>query len=177
MSHYSIRVSWSDEDALFVATCPALGNISALAETASEAVAELEKAIELALETYEAEGWPIPQADILEEYSGQFRLRLPRSMHSWLVHEAERQGVSLNTLAVSYLSHAIGTAEAHISLTKELEATLDSMKDTMIWAMQTAIFEMTADSSTNLKNVSENADYSSSGSTSHTLKLVKTVAE
>jgi predicted HicB family RNase H-like nuclease len=93
---------------VFVAVCPTLGDLSALGKTAPAAVAELEQAIELALETYVAQGWPVPEPDIVEEYSGQFRLRLPRSLHAWLVHEAERQGVSLNTLVTSLLAHARG---------------------------------------------------------------------
>ena len=79
-----------------------------MGKTAPAPVAELEQAIELALKTYAAQGWPVPEPDVVEEYSGQFRLRLPRSLHAWLVHEAERQGVSLNTLVTSMLAHARG---------------------------------------------------------------------
>lgn len=111
MCHYSISVAWSESDGMHVAACPALGGISALGASRRKAVAQLEKAIELALETYEAEGWPVPAPDALEEYSGQFRLRLPRSLHAWLAHEARRQGVSLNSLVTSMLSRARGGAE------------------------------------------------------------------
>ncbi|MBD3237384.1 MAG: toxin-antitoxin system HicB family antitoxin [Candidatus Eisenbacteria bacterium] len=111
MSHYSITVAWSEEDEMHVAVCPALGGLSALGSTARKAVAELEKTIALALETYEADGWPIPEPDPIPEYSGQFRVRLPRSLHAWLAHEARRQGVSLNGLVTSMLSRAMGAAE------------------------------------------------------------------
>ena len=36
--------------------------------------------------------------------SGQFRLRLPRSLHAELTAEAEREGVTLNALCVAKLS-------------------------------------------------------------------------
>lgn len=108
MLRYGVRVSWSDQDGVFVAVCPTLGDLSALGKTAPAAVAELERAIELALKTYAAQGWAVPEPDVIEEYSGQFRLRLPRALHAWLVHEAERQGVSLNTLVTSLLAHARG---------------------------------------------------------------------
>ena len=41
-------------------------------------------------------------------FSGQFRVRLPVALHEALAIEAERQGVSLNTLVVSLLAGGIG---------------------------------------------------------------------
>jgi HicB family len=49
--------------------------------------------------------------------SGRFLVRIPKSLHAALVEEADREGVSLNTLAVSRLS-APGVVEG---LRKELE--------------------------------------------------------
>jgi len=40
--------------------------------------------------------------------SGQLRLRLPIGLHIALVAEAERQGVSLNTLIVALLAGGVG---------------------------------------------------------------------
>jgi len=118
MVRYSIRVAWSDEDDMFVAVCPALGGISALGETIQEAVVEIEAAMVLAVETYESEGWPLPPPDPVVEYSGQFRLRLPRSLHGWLAHEAGREGVSLNSLIVSMLARAQGAHAATVAVTE-----------------------------------------------------------
>jgi len=42
--------------------------------------------------------------------SGKLNLRLPVELHAALVAEAERQGVSLNTLIVTLLAGAIGWA-------------------------------------------------------------------
>jgi len=88
MSKYSMRVAWSESDRMFVATCPELGDLSALGATQQKAAAELAKAVELALEVYEDEGRPAPD---------------PRP-----VDEAERQGVSLNALAMAILAEARG---------------------------------------------------------------------
>jgi predicted HicB family RNase H-like nuclease len=47
--------------------------------------------------------------------SGRFLLRLPTALQEQLVAEAERQGVSLNTLIVSLLAGAIGfSLDAHL---------------------------------------------------------------
>ncbi len=39
-----------------------------------------------------------------KEYSGQFRLRLPKSLHKHLAERAKAEGVSLNQLCVHILS-------------------------------------------------------------------------
>ncbi|MBD3236561.1 MAG: toxin-antitoxin system HicB family antitoxin [Candidatus Eisenbacteria bacterium] len=54
----------------------------------------------------------MPEPDAIPEYSGQFRLRIPRSLHAWLAYEAQRQRVSLNSLVASILSRARGSIEA-----------------------------------------------------------------
>jgi predicted RNase H-like HicB family nuclease len=108
MPKYSMRVVWSPEDEVFVASCPELVDLSAHGVTPQEATAELSEAIELALSTFEEEGWPLPKARTVRTHSGQFRVRLPESLHSWLVGEAEAEGVSLNTFVVAKLSEARG---------------------------------------------------------------------
>jgi hypothetical protein len=47
------------------------------------------------------------------EHSGQFRVRVPVELHAALAAEAERQGVSLNTLIVALLAGGIGWRAAH----------------------------------------------------------------
>lgn len=108
MSKYSMRVAWSPEDEAFVASCPELGELSAHGGTPAKAAAELSEAIKLALEAYEEEEWPLPEPRTLRTHSGQFRVRLPQSLHGWLVGEAEAEGVSLNTFVVTTLAEARG---------------------------------------------------------------------
>ena len=82
------------------------------AETPEEAVQEIHSLqsewLQIALE----EGLPIPEPKPEEEYSGNFRLRLPRAQHRKLAEEAEKQGVSLNTLCVSLLAEGLGQVVA-----------------------------------------------------------------
>jgi hypothetical protein len=42
------------------------------------------------------------------EYSGSLRVRLPRHLHRDLARQAERDGVSLNTLIIALLERGIG---------------------------------------------------------------------
>jgi len=112
MSKFSSVVRWSDEDEVYIAVCPELGGISAFGDTPAEAVQELEVARELALESYKDHGWPLPAPAVVQEYSGQFRLRLPRSLHRAAAEYAEAEGVSLNSLGISFFAHGLGLAMA-----------------------------------------------------------------
>jgi predicted RNase H-like HicB family nuclease len=109
MNNYGFAVRWSDEDAAYIAVCPEFPGLSAFGETAADALREIQVALDLAVETYQEEGWLLPTPQPVPRYSGQFRLRVPRSLHGQLAERAEAEGVSLNTLAVSYLAAGLGT--------------------------------------------------------------------
>jgi antitoxin HicB len=49
-------------------------------------------------------GRDAPPPLTLPRHSGQFRLRVPRSLHAWLAARAELEGVSLGTLIVQLLT-------------------------------------------------------------------------
>ena len=53
------------------------------------------------------EGMDIPLPESLENYSGQFKLRLPRSLHRELARQAKREGVSMNQYCVYRLSSGL----------------------------------------------------------------------
>jgi antitoxin HicB len=105
---YSIRIVWSDEDEGYVATSPEFDDLSAFGSTAREAAAQLELAVRAAIATYRDSGWTLPEPKRVHEHSGQLRVRLPRSLHGRLADEAERDGVSLNTLIVTCLAMRAG---------------------------------------------------------------------
>ncbi|HSW27941.1 MAG TPA: type II toxin-antitoxin system HicB family antitoxin [Longimicrobiales bacterium] len=108
---YSADLRWSDEDRAWVAVCPELADLSVVADTRREALLELEEVVAAAMEVYEAEGRPLPDPAVHVPFSGQFRVRLPRTLHGWLVREARREGVSLNTLVIARLAQ--GKGEGH----------------------------------------------------------------
>jgi predicted RNase H-like HicB family nuclease len=59
--NYSFNVFWSEEDASYIAVCPEFSGLSAFGETAEQALAEMEIALDLAIETYQEEGWTLPE--------------------------------------------------------------------------------------------------------------------
>jgi len=112
MDNYSINVAWSDEDGGYIATVPEFDDVSAFGETPAEALREVLIALEECVEVYKEEGIPLPVPSKRSPYSGQLRLRMPRTLHGKLAVMAEKEGVSLNQLMVSMLSEACGYRRA-----------------------------------------------------------------
>lgn len=106
---YAVNLVWSSEDEAYVATVPELPGLSALGDTAEKAAREVARAAEAFVEVLAESGRPIPPPLKPASFSGQFRVRVPVSMHETLVERARREGVSLNTLIVSLLAEGLGS--------------------------------------------------------------------
>jgi antitoxin HicB len=80
-----------------------------------ETVAEAHEMIEIArrmwLEVAYEDGQDIPLPRELDQYSGKFFIRTPKSLHRRLDQMADMEGVSLNQFLVSTLSKAVGQEE------------------------------------------------------------------
>ena len=111
MFKYSIRLFWSEEDESYIATIPEFPGLSAHGETPEEAAEEAKVAAELFVEDMEENGERVPEPQVAAAYSGQLRLRLPRSLHQSLVESARREGVSLNAHLVTLLAENFGAAK------------------------------------------------------------------
>jgi predicted RNase H-like HicB family nuclease len=109
---YGFDVRWSTEDDGFIATCPSFPGLSAFGTTREEALQEAEEVVELYIEEYEEDGVPLPAAAEVQSYSGQLRLRLPRSLHGALALRASEEGVSLNSLLVTLISAGAASSVA-----------------------------------------------------------------
>ena len=78
-------------------------------DTANEALEMIQEAMELWLEVSLEDGDPIPEPRELDDFSGKFVVRVPRSLHRELVEQAKREGVSLNQCVNLALAQATGT--------------------------------------------------------------------
>lgn len=104
---YEVNISWDDEADEFVATFPDFPYLSAFGKTWEEAVTDAHEVMGMALNSFAERGItpPAPQRrQMPATFSGQFRVRLPKSLHAELAAMAEDEGVSLNTVVVSLLS-------------------------------------------------------------------------
>lgn len=129
MDNYSFQVQWSESDESYVASCPEFPGVSALAPTPEDALGEVRIALEATVETYQHEGWDLPEPRHSAQHSGQFRLRVPHSLHSALVERAAAEGVSLNTLAITFLAKSIGAATAQSDAVQQCERVLQDMRN------------------------------------------------
>ncbi len=81
-------------------------------ETPEEAIRNGQDALAAALMTMQEFGDPIPKPSQGTSASGQWRQRVPRSLHARLVSRAQQEGVSLNTLVTTLIAEGLGRKEA-----------------------------------------------------------------
>lgn len=111
MFQYSMQLFWSNEDAGYIALIPELPYLSAFGDDPEEAVREAQVAASLVVEVMTEHGEALPEPQILTSFSGQMRVRMPRTLHQKLAGRARMEDVSLNTLIVSLLAEGIGAME------------------------------------------------------------------
>jgi predicted RNase H-like HicB family nuclease len=102
----------ADPDGGYVVEFPDLPGCLTQGDTLAEAVEMAEDARRGWLETAYRHGHDIPLPSYPEEYSGQFRLRLPKSLHRQLAESAKRDGVSLNQYVLVLLAQGEAQARA-----------------------------------------------------------------
>lgn len=90
----------------WLATVPALSGCMGDGETPEAALADAAAAIREWHDAAKQLGRKTPGPDAL----GQWRQRVPRSLHEKLKHVAAREGVSLNAYVVGVLAEAVGKA-------------------------------------------------------------------
>jgi len=78
------------------------------ADSFSELSTMIREAMAVWIETALEDGEAIPMPRTVEDYSGRFVIRIPKSLHKELVEMAEREGVSLNTYVNVALGKTVG---------------------------------------------------------------------
>ena len=101
---YRMEVVEDKEEGGFTFYCPELPGCMTCAETLAEGFQMLEDAKRAWLTACLEDRVPIPEQTRLEDYSGQFKLRLPKSLHRHLAQKSSEEGVSMNQYCVYLLS-------------------------------------------------------------------------
>ena len=102
--NYRMEIIEDREEGGYVVSYPELPGCLTCGETIESAVANAIDAKKAWLEAALEEGIEIHEPDSLDEYSGQFKLRIPRSLHRSLVERSEKEGISVNQCCVYLLS-------------------------------------------------------------------------
>ena len=93
---YRMELVEDPDEGGFVLSFPDLPGCLSCGETVEAAVANAVDAKKAWLSAAIAENIQIPEPDSLEAYSGQFKLRLPRSLHRSLAEHSKKEGISMN---------------------------------------------------------------------------------
>lgn len=104
MLSYRMEIVEDRDEGGFVVSYPELPGCMTVGETIEEAVANALDAKKAWLEAALEEGVAIQEPDDLESYSGQFKLRIPKSLHKSLTEHAKREGISMNQYCVYLLA-------------------------------------------------------------------------
>jgi antitoxin HicB len=107
---YPVTIEEAPEGGYF-AEIKDLPGCFAQGETVAEAHEMIEIARRMWLEVAFEDGQDIPLPRELDQYSGKFFIRTPKSLHRRLDQLADMEGVSLNQFLVSTLSKAVGQEE------------------------------------------------------------------
>lgn len=92
----------------FLIEYPDLPGVMSDGETPEEAIENGRDALKAALLTLKEFGDPIPSPGAFNAASGQWRQRVPKTLHARLVERAKQEGVSLNTLVTAMIAEGLG---------------------------------------------------------------------
>ena len=101
---YRMEIVEDKDEGGFVVSYPDLPGCITCGETVESAVANALDAKKAWIEAALEDGVEIHEPDSLEDYSGQFKLRIPRSLHRSLAEHSQREGISMNQYCVYVLS-------------------------------------------------------------------------
>ncbi|MDE6318424.1 MAG: type II toxin-antitoxin system HicB family antitoxin, partial [Lachnospiraceae bacterium] len=93
---YKMEIVEDKDEGGFVVSYPDLPGCITCGETVESAIANAQDAKRAWLVAALEEEIEISEPDNLEEYSGQFKLRIPRSLHRLLAEHSKKEGISMN---------------------------------------------------------------------------------
>lgn len=101
---YRMEIIEDKDEGGYVVSYPDLPGCITCGETIEAAIANAEDAKRSWMEAAIKDGIRIKEPDDLENYSGQFKLRIPRSLHRSLAEHSKKEGISMNQYCVYLLS-------------------------------------------------------------------------
>ena len=102
---YRIEVIPDKDEGGYTLHCPELTGCITCAETLEHGFEMIEDAKKSWFEACLETGMAIPEPTNADNYSGQFKLRLPKSLHKTLAERSLHEGVSMNQYCLYLLSN------------------------------------------------------------------------
>jgi predicted RNase H-like HicB family nuclease len=101
---YRLEIIPDTHEGGYVVTYPDLQGCITVGNTIESALANADDAKRAWLEAAIEEGIDIPKPSSDDDYSGQFKLRIPKSLHRSLAEHAKAEGISMNQYCLYLLS-------------------------------------------------------------------------
>ncbi len=101
---YKMEIIPDTDEGGFVVSYPDLPGCLTIGDTIEEVIKNAEEAKKAWLEAAVEDGIIINEPDDLEKYSGQFKLRIPKSLHRSLAAHSKIEGISMNQYCLYLLS-------------------------------------------------------------------------
>lgn len=101
---YRLELIPDPDEGGFVASYPDLPGCLSSGETAEAAVSNASDAKRAWLEAAIEDGVIIQEPSSIDDYSGQFKLRLPKSLHKSLAERSRQEGISMNQYCLYLLT-------------------------------------------------------------------------
>ncbi len=109
---YKLEIVEDPLEGGYVASYPELRGCITCAETMEELIDAVKDAKKEWILAEMEEGHTIPEPQSVNSYSGQFKLRMPKSLHRRLAAIAKEEGVSMNQYCLFLLSQNAGSPVA-----------------------------------------------------------------
>jgi antitoxin HicB len=113
-----------EDDGSYTALYPDLPGCMSYGDTPNDAVSALKRVKRLWISGRLESGMSIPEPTNLEDFSGKFLVRVPKSLHRDLHCRAQQEGVSLNQYVTHVLSSKTGSRGDEDVLSAAVQAVL-----------------------------------------------------
>ena len=114
---YKLEIIPDTVESGFVASYPERPGCITCGETLAEIVVNAEDAKKEWITAAIEDGIEIAEPEAAESYSGQFKLRLPKTLHKTLSEDSKKEGVSMNQYCVYLL--AKNSENEHIAISRK----------------------------------------------------------
>ena len=101
---YRMELVSDPDEGGYIVSFPDLKGCISCGDTLESAVTNAKDAKREWLTASLADSYEITEPTDLDDFSGQFKLRLPRSLHKQLAEHSRREGISMNQYCVYLLS-------------------------------------------------------------------------
>ena len=102
-----------EEGGGFLISYPDFSDCISDGETVEEALANGQDALKSTIAAIKSKELAVPLPNSGGLASGKFVARVPRSVHARLTSRAKAEGVSLNTLVLSFIAEGLGRKDGH----------------------------------------------------------------